>query len=442
MSKLPCYYAHGGLNYKNGFATTCPISGARLKMLDDDQVPSEFWNNEQFKEYRKMLDKGEWPLHCHLCKESEEIGVHSMRQDVEADLTHYNPETGEVDFKGLKHIELRFSNACNMACMHCSEVFSSQWGSRLKNYVPDEEDVKHNLTQLLKTEHRWGADDKTKIDLRLSDVYKIVNDLNTNFPNIEKIDFAGGEVLFQKQFFPTLEMLSKHPNAKNIFIFFHTNFNADFDILRLSELLKPFGKSKIKISVDSSDKIYSYFRDGSSDQLTKNLQQFCAVNDFTQVDLVNTTSVYQIMDIKNVYKYFLSLHLNNITTSIVYTPPYINPAIMMHKFKDEVLQDIADTKKMLKKAIEKRKKEANGNPDDYPKYSRCWLKGKQHFSDIETALQGIAEVEKYVQSHKTSLKDWEAFLSYSKKIDKLWKKDFNQHFENYKRIDDNIVRVK
>ena len=98
MSKLPCYYAHGGLNYKNGFATVCPISGARLKMLDGT-VPSEFWNNENFKEYRKSLDRGEWPSDCNLCQIAEEVdNTVSMRQDYPADLSTYDPTTGEVSF--------------------------------------------------------------------------------------------------------------------------------------------------------------------------------------------------------------------------------------------------------------------------------------------------------------------------------------------------------
>ena len=67
----------------------------------------------------------------------------------------------------------------------------------------------------------------------------------------EKIDFAGGEVLYQKQFFPVLERLAQHPNAKNLYIFFHSNFNAPFDVNTLNDLLKPFGQTKIKISVDA-----------------------------------------------------------------------------------------------------------------------------------------------------------------------------------------------
>ena len=81
-----------------------------------------------------------------------------------------------------------------MACLHCSEVYSSQWGSRLKDYEPDQQDWDHNLEQILKTQHREGPHDNKQIRLSKEDALEIVDDLIKNFPNIEKIDFAGGEV--------------------------------------------------------------------------------------------------------------------------------------------------------------------------------------------------------------------------------------------------------
>ena len=29
-------------------------------------------------------------------------------------------------------------NACNMSCLHCSSVFSSEWEKKIKSYKPDE----------------------------------------------------------------------------------------------------------------------------------------------------------------------------------------------------------------------------------------------------------------------------------------------------------------
>lgn len=433
MSKLPCYYAHGGLNYKNGFATTCPISGARLKMLDS-QVPSEFWNNENFKEYRKSLDRGEWPSDCILCKIAEEVdGTKSMRHDYPADLSTYNSQTGEVSFDGLKHVELRFSNSCNMACLHCSEVYSSQWGSRLKNYEPDEIDKEFNLEQLTKTQHRIGDNDTTKIDLKTANAISIAEDLNANFPNIEKIDFAGGEVLYQKQFFPTLEKLSEHPNAKNILLFFHTNFNADFDVIKLSNLLERFGRSQIKISVDAGKNIYSYFRDGNWIKLIQNIKKFKEVNNFTIIDTVCTTSIYQLMDIQNIMTSLLELDIDCIDASIVFTPAYMNPALIMRNFSNETIQDINDTREQIRKIEQARLDSSNTY--------RSWNAKNQCYTDIEGALRGLDTIENYITSHKTKDKDYIGFIHYAKKIDKLWKQNFNDVYSNYE-IQNNDLRRK
>ena len=82
---------------------------------------------------------GKWSRGCHLCRDPEMIGSHSMRQDYVPVTNYYDPATGAVDLKGLRHVELRFSNSCNMACKHCSVVYSSGWVSKLKHYQPDAE---------------------------------------------------------------------------------------------------------------------------------------------------------------------------------------------------------------------------------------------------------------------------------------------------------------
>jgi len=429
--KIPCYYALGGLNFKNGFATSCPQQSDQLHILDN-QLPSEFWNNKGFRTHRKELMSGKWCKGCHLCAEAEEAdSIESMRHDYPADETFYNEETGAVDFKGLHHVELRFSNSCNMACLHCSQVYSSGWVSKLKRYEPTLEDHTLKLDQLTGAMHRSTSDDDLSIDLPMSEMERIVDDLNNNFPNIEKIDFAGGEVLHQKQFFPCLERLAKHPNIENISLTFHTNFNARFDPVRLSELLEPFGKSSVKMSLDAGKNLYAYFRDGDWDVLKENVRKFNEINNFTRLEVVLTTSIYQIMDLPDIFQSFLELDVEDIDSSIVYTPPYLNPAIMMFHFSDEVLGDLRKARQI----VETEKKHREKNRSDYAN-RRGYLKGKQYWKDIESSLRSIDRIEQYVLSHKPDYKHWEAFLVYRRKIDALWKKDFNSSINNYK-IDNN-----
>ena len=415
MSKISCYYTLGAINYKNGFVTSCAQQSDYLHIQKETLLPSEFFNSNGFKQHRLDLMSGTWPEGCDICEAVEKHSSgKSMRMDYPADESYYDYNTGHVSFKGLKHVELRFSNSCNMACLHCSQVYSSGWVSKLKHYVPDEEDYTLKLDQLTGIMHRQSMDEDLNIKLSIPEVESIVNDLNKNFPNIEKIDFAGGEVLYQKQFFPCLELLAKHPNAKNILLTFHSNFNANHDPIKLSKLLEPFGESLIHMSLDAGKNIYPYFRDGNWDTLTNHINTFRSVNNFTELSIVCTTSAYQLMDIHNVFESFLLLDIDWIDASIVYTPPYINPSIMMFDFENDVLNDIEKTYAMIKQ---------NGN-----QLERC-------------ALEAVDLIKEYIINHKPSYKDYETFLVYIKKSDKLWKQKFNNYMKNYKYINNKIVRV-
>ena len=318
---IECFYALGGINYKNGVISTCPRQADQLVFADETTLPSEIYNHKNFKNLRSKLYNNQWPSGCDSCEDMERDGLKSMRLDFslidnwfyklgEKDkregsndslMSLYNDETHEVDFRGLRHVEIRFSNACNFACLHCSKVFSSGWSKKLQNYEPDKEVIQNDLKQLMGTEHRHGSEDKSEMQLSTEDALKIVEDLNENFPNIEFIDFAGGELLYQKQFFPTLKKLAEHPNAKNMLISFHTNFNADFNVNELTTVLEPFKESCIIISIDAGKKTYSYFRHGGTwDKLKQNIQDFKQINTFTHIDISCTTSIYQILEIEEV----------------------------------------------------------------------------------------------------------------------------------------------
>lgn len=415
---LPCYYALGGINFKNGFVTSCPQQSDQLVILDQEYLPSRFFNSESFKQHRRDLMNGIWPRGCDMCERVECANSgRSMRQEQSVDLQYYHKD-GSVDFAGLRTAEIRFSHSCNMSCLHCSQVFSSGWMSKLKRYVSDEEDRQHQLHQLTGAMHRKSPDDDLTMSISTERALEIVEDLNTNFPNLERVDFAGGEVLYQKQFFPTLEKLSEHPNASRMMIMFHTNFNADFDPIKLSNLLQKFGTSRIMISIDAGPRLYPYFRQGDWQKLKFNIEAFRNVNKTAELNLVCTTGVYQIMEIKDIFAGFLTLNANYINNSIIFTPDYLNPALMMLHFREQTLQDIAETKEYIKTLVA---------PD---------LKN----STRRSALQSVENIEKYILNHRAEQKHWEAFKVYIRKSDSIWKQNFNDHIQNYKYIDGEIIR--
>jgi MoaA/NifB/PqqE/SkfB family radical SAM enzyme len=452
---VKCYYTLGGINYKNGFVTSCPQQSDQLYIIEDGKSikPSDIINSEGFRKHRKEMMAGNWSTGCHLCKDVEAAKAgHSMRLDYPADTSTYNEDTGEIDLSAVKHVELRFSNACNMACLHCSDVYSSGWMSKLKYYQADQEDRDHGLIQLTRRMHRASDTDTLSIDLDIDNMTEIVNDINANFPNIEKVDFAGGEVLYQKQFFPCLELLAKHPNKDNMTICFHSNFNAKADMGRLYELLLPFGGMKsykdtvareagatIMMSLDSGKNIYPYFRTGDWEVLKKNVETFKAHDKDKKFDLfvVCTTSAYQIMDLVDVFQSILELDVTGINSSIVYTPRYINPALMMIEHKDSVLADIKAVKQLIMDEKVKRFKNLQVETQ-----RRSWNSKYKIFTDLSTAQKAIENIERYVTYNNTSTAaEYEALKVYIRKSDSIWKQSFNNHFVKYKFIDGQIKRV-
>jgi len=426
-SKLPCYYSLHGVNYKNGFATSCPTQVDQLHFLDGT-VPSEFINNEEFKDHRLKLWNGEWPAGCHQCKEEEIHGNKSMRMDCtdQYDESFFNPETGEIDFKSLQHVELRFNNSCNMACLHCDTVFSSGWETALKKYVPDEKTIYLNLQQLTKQRHTAKINNKQlpRIDMKIEEVDRVADDLIKNFPNITEVDVSGGEPLKQKHFFHLLDRLKEHPNAKCITAMFYTNFNAEFDTIDLAEKLSHFEESILHISVDSGKNLYPYFRDGSWDKLKDNIKTFRESEINTYISCVCTTSIYQLMDLYNVFESMLTLDVDIIDCAMVYTPEYINPGILMEHFPDEVRNDIKETREMIENSNSKFK---------------------------ESALKGLNHIEEYMNNHiielynetklDTQLDNTERFIKYVEESGKLFNKDFNSTFKKYQINNNKLIRI-
>ena len=436
---LTCFYALGGINYKNGVITTCPRQANQLVFANETILPSQIFNHKNFLALRKRLYENRWPSGCDTCENMEKVGsTNSMRHDFVLDddntfchhvkghnrertlpklLDCYNTNNHTVSNNGLRHLEFRFSTACNFACLHCSKVYSSGWSKKLQKYEPDEEVIRNDLRQLLGTEHRHGPNDKNEMSLTTKESLMIVEDLNENFPNLEYVDFAGGELLYQKQFFPTLEKLSLHPNAKNMKISFHTNFNADFSVSKLCEVLKPFYSSSMIISVDAGRTFYSYFRHGGTwDKLKNNIKEFKKLNDYTMIDVSCTTSIYQMLDIYDVFDSFLELECN-FDASLVQTPKYLDPTLLFLDFRKETMNDLERTRTMLEK-----------NESRYVKRHR----GAMFWFDY---------IVDYVTKFKPKYREFNRWLVYRKKSDEIWGQNFNDYFQNYKIEDDELVRV-
>ena len=78
---IECFYALGGINYKNGVITTCPRQANQLVFANETILPSDIFNHKNFKALRKSLHNKIWPSGCDTCEDMERDGLKSMRLD-------------------------------------------------------------------------------------------------------------------------------------------------------------------------------------------------------------------------------------------------------------------------------------------------------------------------------------------------------------------------
>ena len=192
----------------------------------------------------------------------------------------------------------------------------------------------------------------------------------------------------------------EHPNVKNMKLKFHTNFNTDFDPKNLCLYLKEFDRVKMTISVDAGKNIYSYFRDGNWDVLKNNIAKFREIDRETKIFATCTTSAFQMLDIYNIFDSLLTLDVDEIRSSIVQTPKYLNPRVVK-KF---------DLNRYILNEIE-RTFELNLTP---------------------TAYGALTTIKKYFVNSVFDELNYRAFLNYIDKTQKLFGKDFNKYYKSFK----------
>jgi MoaA/NifB/PqqE/SkfB family radical SAM enzyme len=84
-----------------------------------DQDPR---NSSTWTELRQQMLAGNKINNCKTCYRDEASGVESLRQQ---SLKFYQPT--DIEPQPLKQLEVSFDNLCNLACVMCSEEFSTKW---------------------------------------------------------------------------------------------------------------------------------------------------------------------------------------------------------------------------------------------------------------------------------------------------------------------------
>ena len=305
---MSCYYSHCSISYKHKYSTFCAFQVDPICKFEETILPSKIYNSKGFLKTRKLLDNNNWPSGCNHCRIPELNNLNSTRQEY------------ELEHKNLERVEIRFSNACNMACLHCSPEYSSLWAKKLNYSGPT-------------------------LGLTSEQVLLICEDLK-NIPTIRRIVLSGGEPLVNKNFYKCIDILAEHTHANDIVLSFHTNLNPGLkiDFKYLKNAFHEFKEVYMVVSVDGGEKLYPIFRGGDWKTLVNNVNQSLQMN--INVDGTMSLTTYQMNDIKNCYLDVLPLGFRELRTMYVSTPSNLDPKQAMSKKNmhdyDYVLHHIRD----------------------------------------------------------------------------------------------------
>ena len=241
----------------NGEAGVCCISLDQIPITDFKEIKS----NPVFMNIRTAFTNDEQHPNCRQCWDREAAGdLHSRRSTYQyGDYFHDldNPESFQ-----LEHLDLRWSNTCNLNCVYCGPHFSSRWA-----------DLK-GLTQKFR-------------------VFPTVSD--SDLANLKFLQLAGGEPLLIKENYDLLERLLKiNPEIK---VEVTTNLTSTGNN-KIYQILKNFSDVTFIVSFESTGKKFEYIRNGAQwVEFRSNLQQLTM--DFLDIQINMVYFPLSATDIEN-----------------------------------------------------------------------------------------------------------------------------------------------
>ena len=296
----------------NGTVKNCIISKKKLGSINDQYI-EDILKDPPAIDIKKQMLEGEYPTNCDGCYFQEKNRTKSF--DNISSRTYYAKEIGphispdlfdnENNFE-LRHVDLRWSNKCNQACVYCSPSYSSKWAKELNKKIESDKNRRQKVKEYV----------------------------FSNIKNLRNIYLAGGEPLLMNENREFLELLLKENPAVHL----RVNTNLSHTTTGVFELLQKFKSVHWTVSVESIKEQYEYIRHGGRwNDFVKNLSVIKEnVNHRISFNmlyfLLNHFSIFDCVS------YFQSLGFGN--NSFIIGPLYTPEALNILNLPDNVIKEL------------------------------------------------------------------------------------------------------
>jgi len=313
----------------SGTVKNCIISKTKLGNINKTNIKDIIHGKENTELKQSML-KDEMPFNCSGCHLQEK---HRSNLSSISSRLYYLKELGtkidlnfydNVENFSLKHIDLRWTNSCNQACVYCGPEYSSKWakemGVKVKSDVEAKQEVKNFVFE--------------------------------NIGGLENVYLAGGEPMLMKENYELLKLLKEKNPDCNI----RVNTNLSTTETGIFELLCSFKNIHWTVSVETIEEEYEYVRHhGSWKDFVTNLEIIRKLDhkiSFNMLHFIlNYDSIFDCVD----YLKGKEFHDNSFIIGPLYTPERYNLLNL--------------PKHMIDSVKEKLKNRLQGNPQGYLKNS-------------------------------------------------------------------------
>jgi MoaA/NifB/PqqE/SkfB family radical SAM enzyme len=280
----------------NGDVKNCIISTDIIGNIRSQDIKTIIQGNP----LRKQMSNGEYPSNCNGCYLQEKHRAQNFESI--SSRIYYTKELANVISKDLfnndknfelRHIDLRWSNACNQACVYCAPEYSSKWAQEKGIKIPKNKDS----------------------------IEKIKKYVYHNIKNLKNVYLAGGEPLLMKENKEFLQQLYKENPTVTLRV--NTNLNKT-ETGVFDEVLK-FKNVHWTVSAESIEDEYEYVRHhGKWDDFLTNLDIIKKLN-----HRITFNMLYFVLNHKSIFStvdYFkkLGFHNNSFVIGPLYKPLWLN----------------------------------------------------------------------------------------------------------------------
>ena len=296
----------------NGVVKNCIISKETIGNIHQNSIEDILQSKKNLEIKTQMLNK-EFPNNCAGCYFQEKDRATSF-ESISSRL-YYAKELGpHIDNKlidkkdnfDLSHVDLRWTNHCNQACVYCYPEYSSKWATELGKTIKSNKQAKDQVKKY---------------------VFK-------NIKKLKNIYLAGGEPMLMNDNKEFLTLLLEH----NPDVHIRVNTNLSSTKTGVFELLCKFKNVHWTVSVESMDKEYEYIRyHGSWKDFIKNLKHIQTLN-----HKISFNMLYFILNYKSIFDcidYFKSIgfHNNSFILGPLIYPLFFDVRHLPKNIKKEVI---------------------------------------------------------------------------------------------------------